>query len=142
VNGTYSLNASGMESFDATTPIWIEDLKTGTKQNLRINPSYSFDYTTGASELRFRLHFKSAYSVPENSLSGINIYSASRTVVINNTTSLAGEVKIYDLAGRELTHTSMNSSNETRIAVNYAVGTYLVKVITEKGVASNKVFIR
>jgi len=142
VNGTYSITANGMESFDATTPVWLEDLKTGTMQNLRTNPSYSFSYTTDDNEKHFKLHFKSANDVPANTLSGINIYSASRTVVINNTTTLAGEVKIYDLAGRELTHTSMNSQNETRIPVNYAVGTYLVKVITENGVASNKVFIR
>jgi hypothetical protein len=142
VNGTYTINASGMESFDATTPIWLEDLKTGTMQNLRSTPAYSFDYTTGATEKRFRLHFKSANGIQPGDLSGINIYSALRTVVINNTTNLAGEVKIYDLAGRELTHTSMSSKNETRIPVNYAVGTYLVKVITERGVTSNKVFIR
>jgi hypothetical protein len=142
VNGTYSLTASGMESFDATTPIWLEDLKTGAVQDLRSNPNYSFSYATTDTENRFRLHFKSAYSVPENSLSGINIYSVVRTVVINNTTNLSGEVKIYDMTGRELTHATMSSQNETRIPVNAAVGNYLVKVITENGVASGKVFIR
>jgi hypothetical protein len=142
VNGTYSLTASGMESFDAATPIWLEDLKTGAVQDLRSNPNYSFSYATTDTENRFRLHFKSAYSVPENSLSGINIYSVVRTVVINNTTNLSGEVKIYDMTGRELTHATMSSQNETRIPVNAAVGNYLVKVITENGVASGKVFIR
>jgi hypothetical protein len=142
VNGTFTLNASGIESFDATTPVWLEDLKTGAVQNLRVNQTYAFDYTTADNEKRFKLHFKSAFSVPENSLSGINIYSAVRTVVINNSTSLSGEVKIYDLTGRELLHTGMSSQNETRIPVNFAVGTYLVKVTTSNGVASNKVFIR
>jgi hypothetical protein len=142
VSGTYNLTASGMESFDATTPIWLEDLKTGAIQNLRTNPAYSFTYNTSDVENRFKLHFKSAYSVPENSLSGINIYSVLHTVVINNTTNLSGEVRIYDLTGRELTHTTMSSQNETRIPVNAAVGTYMVKVITNNGVASSKVFIR
>jgi hypothetical protein len=142
VNGTYSITSAGMESFDATTPILLEDLKTGTIQDLRTSPSYTFDYNTADNEARFKLHFKAANGYNPNSLSGINIYSAVRTVVINNTTTLAGEVKIYDLAGRELMHTSMNSQNETRIAVNFAVGTYMVKVITANGVASSKVFIR
>jgi hypothetical protein len=142
VSGTYNLTGAGMESFDAATPIWLEDLKTGAVQNLRTNPAYSFSYATGDAEKRFRLHFKSAYSVPENSLSGINIYSVARTVVISNTTKKAGEVWIYDLAGRELTHTTMSSASETRIPVNAAVGNYLVKVVTEDGVTSNKVFIR
>ena len=142
VSGTYNLTGAGMESFNAATPIWLEDLKTGAVQNLRTNPAYSFSYATGDAEKRFRLHFKSAYSVPENSLSGINIYSVARTVVISNTTKKAGEVWIYDLAGRELTHTTMSSASETRIPVNAAVGNYLVKVVTEDGVTSNKVFIR
>jgi hypothetical protein len=142
VNGTYTITASGIESFDATTPVWLEDLKTGTVQNLRSNPAYSFDYTTADNEKRFKLHFKSATGIPANSQSGITIYSAMHTVVINNTTNLSGEVKIYDLTGRELLHTTMTSQNETRIMTNFAVGTYLVKVTTLNGVVSNKVFIR
>jgi hypothetical protein len=142
VNGDYTVNASGIESFDATTPIWLEDLKTGAVQNLRSNPVYNFAYTSGDNENRFRIHFKSAYGTPENSLSGINIYSVNSTVVINNTTKLAGDVAIYDLAGREILRTNMSSDTETRIPVKVAVGSYLVKVVTEKGVSSNKVFIR
>ncbi|MBK7213171.1 MAG: hypothetical protein IPH88_07740 [Bacteroidales bacterium] len=60
VNGTYTITSEGMESFDATTPIWLEDLKTGATQNLRTNPVYSFNYATGEAENRFKLHFKSA----------------------------------------------------------------------------------
>ena len=142
VSGNYSVTASGIESFDATTPILLEDIKTNTVQDLRLNPVYSFSFATGDAENRFKLHFKLFLSVPERDLSGINIYSVLHTVVINNATNLAGEVKIYDLTGRELLHTSMSSQNETRIPVQVAVGTYLVKVITAKGVASNKVFIR
>jgi hypothetical protein len=46
------------------------------------------------------------------------------------------------MTGRELTHATMSSQNETRIPVNAAVGNYLVKVITANGIASGKVFIR
>ena len=141
VNGTYALNASGIESFDATTPVWLEDLKTGAVQNLRTNPAYSFDYTTADNEKRFKLHFKSAFSVPENSLSNITIYSANQTVFIKNA-PVSSDVKIYDLTGRELVHSSITNHDVNSIPVNFAVGTYLVKVTTSNGVASNKVFIR
>ncbi len=140
--GTYTITGTGMETFDASTPIWLEDLKTGTMQNLRTNPVYTFNYSAGDTENRFRIHFKSAYSIPDNTLSGINIYSLLHTVVINNTSNLSGEAWIYDLTGRELTHAAITSKGETRIPVNAAVGNYIVKVITEEGVTSQKVFIR
>ena len=140
--GEYTLNASGMETFDATTPIILEDLMLNTTQNLRSNPVYSFNYVNGDKENRFRLHFKSATGITGINNSGINIYSLEKSVVINNTSSLSGEVWIYDAAGRELVRSSMTSQGKTTIPVNAAIGVYMVKVVTAKGSVAQKVFIR
>ena len=108
-------------------------------------PTKISEYISGINvpvEIRSNLNFKSATLDPENSLVDINVYSELQTVVINNATDLTGEIWIYDLSGHELLRTPMNSRNETHIPMKVAVGTYLVKVVTEKGVISNKVFIR
>ena len=91
-----------------------------------MNPETVFIVTTGIIEV----------------VNGVRTEVLNSAVVINNTTKLAGEVGIYDLAGREILRTNMSSDTETRIPVKVAVGSYLVKLVTEKGVSSNKVFIR
>ena len=142
VGGTYSLTASGMETFSSGTPIFLEDLKTKNFQDLRQNPEYSFSYNTSDSENRFKLHFNEAAGFNNALSTGINVYSFDHTVVINNTTGQAGDVHIFDLAGRELLNTSMDASTTTRIPMQVAIGTYVVKVITSSGTVNQKVFIR
>ncbi|GAP42745.1 protein containing Por secretion system C-terminal sorting domain [Lentimicrobium saccharophilum] len=142
IGGTYSITASGMESFSANTPVMLEDLKLNTIQDLRQNPVYNFTYNTSDNENRFRVHFKAATGINDPSLGGISVYSYNHTVVITNTTGLAGDVRIYDLAGRELINTNMGSQMTTRIPMQAVIGTYIVKVITEKGTVNHKVFIR
>jgi hypothetical protein len=142
VNGTYSLNASGMESFSSSTPILLEDLKLNILQDLRLNPVYSFNYLTSDNENRFNLHFKAATGINDPANSGIFVYSYERTVVINNTTGLNGEVRIFDMTGREIKGANMSSTTETRIYLPVAVGTYIVKVTTAQGTVNQKVFIK
>jgi hypothetical protein len=142
VDGTYSLNASGMESFSSSTPILLEDVKLNTIQDLRLNPVYSFNYLTSDNENRFNLHFKAATGINDPANSGIFVYSYERTVVINNTTGLNGEVRIFDMTGREIKGANMSSTTETRIYLPVAVGTYIVKVTTAQGTVNQKVFIK
>ena len=140
VSGSYSITVEGLDSFNAFTPISLEDLRTGKMQNLRSNPVYNFNYNAGEDEYRFRLHFKAnnEYTV----ISGINIYSALQSIVITNPSKLEGEVLVFDLLGRAILSAKMTDDLETRIPVEFALGTYIVKVITEKEVISSKVLIR
>ncbi|PKP17647.1 MAG: hypothetical protein CVU06_12935, partial [Bacteroidetes bacterium HGW-Bacteroidetes-22] len=142
VAGTYSVTASGMESFSSSTPILLEDLKLNSLQDLRLNPVYSFNYQVGDNDNRFKLHFKNATGIDKPTLNGITVYSFDRTVVINNTTGLTGEVRIFDLTGRELKDANMSSSTTTRIPLSAAIGTYIVKVTTAQGSVNQKVFIK
>ena len=141
-NGEYSFTAAGMESFDASTPILLEDMNLNTTQNLRENAVYNFSYAAGENANRFKLHFKSTTGINGIANSGISVYSYNRNVVINNTTSLAGEVWVYDMTGRELNHSSITSQMTTSIPMQAAVGAYMVKVVTAKASVNQKVFIR
>ena len=138
--GEYTINAKGVESFDASTPVLLEDLKTKTVQDLRSNPVYRFDYVAGENANRFRLIFKTGSSDVANT--GITVYSTANTVVVNNLTGQAGEVWVYDMAGRELTHTTMGSQMRTSIPMQVSTGTYMVKVVTSKASVNQKVFLR
>ncbi|MHC1775333.1 MAG: T9SS type A sorting domain-containing protein [Lentimicrobium sp.] len=142
VEGTYSLNASGLESFSSSTPILLEDLKLNILQDLRLNPVYSFNYATNDSEARFKLHFKAATGIADPATNGIFVYSYERTVVINNTTNLNGEIRIFDMTGRELKDANMSAASETRLPLQVAVGTYIVKVTTAQGTVNQKVYVK
>jgi len=131
-----------MESFDYATPIILEDLKLNSTQDLRKNAVYSFDYNASDDANRFKLHFKSTTGINDVANSGISVYSFVRDVVVNNTTTLAGEVWVYDMAGREMAHSSISSQTKTTIPLHVSVGAYLVKVVTAKATVNQKVFIK
>jgi hypothetical protein len=71
----------------------------------------------------------------------VNIYSVGKTVIVNNFTGLNGEIQIYDFTGRMILNNSMDSGNQSSFKLNTAAGHYIVKVITAKGVQSQKVLI-
>ncbi len=141
-SGTYSITASGIDNFSALTPIFIEDLTINYVQDLRQNPEYSFNYNTSDQENRFKIHFKSTTGFEDPLALGIKVYGFDHTVVFNNTTGLTGDVRIYDLAGRKLKDATMSSTTATRIHLQVATGTYIVKVTTAKGTVNTKVFIK
>jgi hypothetical protein len=138
--GQYSLTARGMESFDFTTPIWLEDLKTGIWQDLRSNPVYNFTYSIADAEKRFKLHFKDE----ERSLKStdISIYTLPNTLVVANKSGYPGAIRVFDLSGNQILETGLTSAEKTQIPVNYPAGIYYVKVITEKGTSGSKVFLK
>lgn len=56
-NGTFTLNFNGVNSFDPTTYIYLEDKHTGTYMNMRSNNAYTFNMNTGENVNRFEVHF-------------------------------------------------------------------------------------
>ncbi len=140
--GQYNLNATGIETFDYSTPIILEDMKLNIIQDLRKNAEYNFDYTASEDANRFKLHFKSTTGIIDAANIGISVYSFVRDVVVNNSTALAGEVWVYDMAGREMAHTTLTTQAKTTIPMQVATGAYMVKVVTEKATINQKVFIK
>jgi PKD repeat protein len=55
--GTYTFTFEDISTFDASTLIYLEDLKTGTIQNLRVNEVYTFTSTLSDDTERFVIHF-------------------------------------------------------------------------------------
>ncbi len=136
---TYTLTASGIESFDATVPITLIDVKLGNTQDLRINPSYTFTAAPGDAENRFNLSFTSAAGVNLTVAGDIHIYGSQGTIHIKQSNSAKGTAYVYTTTGQLLATTSL-TPDETLLRVN-ATGVYIVKVITDKEVFSGKVVI-
>ena len=142
-NGEYILNASGIESFEDSTLILLEDLKNNKLQDLRNEPVYNFKYQAGDNAGRFKLHFRtqSADNDPDNS--GISVYSYDHNIILTNTTGIEGKVTVYDMTGREIISTNISNQVTTSIPMPQAVtGYYVLKIFTAKTNVIQKVFIQ
>ncbi|MFN8287691.1 MAG: choice-of-anchor J domain-containing protein [Chitinophagales bacterium] len=59
-NGTFTFTADGVNSFDPTSYVFLEDKQTGQWIDLRQNATYTFQSTTADAHDRFVLHFTPA----------------------------------------------------------------------------------
>ncbi|MBK6964549.1 MAG: T9SS type A sorting domain-containing protein [Bacteroidales bacterium] len=138
-SGNFILNGRGLESFSNKVRILLEDQKEEILQDLLMDNQYNFSYNAGESEHRFRLHFTEISSNPESALA--NIYSIGKTVIVNNIAGLNSEIQIFDFTGRMILNSLIDSGNQGSFTLNAASGPYVVKIITTKGVQSQKVVI-
>ena len=129
-----------LESFDATIPVYLEDLLTGQKVNLREITAYTFSSGEGTSE-RFVVHFAEYQGIGDDSNSGINsIYAVNKTVYVDFT-DLRGEIVIYDILGQEIVR-STASNGLNLISVPQGNAVYIVKVISDNTAVTKKVFVK
>ncbi len=142
VNDTYTITASGLETFPGETDIYLEDIFLNKTQNLNLNPVYEFTASTGANAHRFNIRFSPISGLGETTGNNIRIYAAENTVYINIPMELHGEIIVYDLLGKEMKHQSIQGNSLNRINLNVEQGYYLIKVLGDKSTVSGKVFIR
>jgi len=138
---TYTLTISGIESFNAATPLFLEDLKTNTAQDLRQNAVYTFSAAPGDAEHRFNLHFTNTVGIAKVPVSKVVIYSNRHTVYIRNDENLKGKIEVYDLAGRLIRSSQLTGNQLDKVDIVNYKGNMLVKVITGKAITIEKVFV-
>lgn len=143
---TYTITASKIESFEAGTEIWLEDLQTGGEwYSLNNNPVYEFTAAPGDPEARFVLHFFGPTGIddPIAAKNAIQIYGYQQNAyIVNHGTETVKEYKVYDIMGRELQGGTLVNKDVNVVPVNNVSAYYIVKVFTrEGGVYTGKVFI-
>ncbi|MCX6277932.1 MAG: T9SS type A sorting domain-containing protein [Bacteroidetes bacterium] len=144
ISGNYTLTATGIESFSSGVTIFLEDMKTGTTQNLIQNPVYPFTSLAADDPSRFKLHFGGSVSVGDKANEKpVKIYCSGQTLYINNSSAnpVTGQVVIYNLLGQALKSQRLDENPVTRINMSGATGYYLVKVITGNQTYTGKVFL-
>jgi hypothetical protein len=139
--GQDTISASNIESIDASTPIYLEDLKEKNYVDLRQNATYSFAASPQDDPLRFIVHFKNTLGIADpGNTSVTNIYSYNKDVYVNFTGS-NGEIVIYNLLGQEVSR--KNAENGlNKISLTQSNSAYVVKVISNQSVVSQKVFVK
>ncbi|NQU35248.1 MAG: T9SS type A sorting domain-containing protein [Bacteroidetes bacterium] len=143
-NTEYTLSFFDMETFEVGSEIWLEDkLIGGDWISIDDNPEYSFTATPNDSEDRFVLHFFGPTSVDEFGIENtVDIYGYRQYAFVrNNTNEIIKEISIYTLAGELLRDIETVDNNINKYWVSDKLGYYVVRIITDKNVYTNKVFI-
>ncbi len=140
-NGVYSLTFSNIEGFDASIPIWLEDVKTNEWQDLRENAHYSFAATTDDDAARFRVHFAAPNNVEEfTDNSFANIYAYEKDIHIVTPADFSGQVYVYDLLGKEILTKNIQGESNV-IPMDYQDTYFLVKLVGDDKVVTKKLYI-
>ena len=142
VTGNFTIRATEILNFN-DSPVMLEDKILNITQNLTQNPTYSFTASIGDNPDRFNLHFKSVNGINDPSENKVNIYSCGKTVYINpGTVNLHGQVVIYDILGKPIVTKQLEGTSLYCLHLNITPGCYIVKVITDNNVYSQKVVIK
>jgi len=144
IEATYKLSLAEINGFDGT-PVYLEDLQTNTIVNMKSLSVFKFAATPDDNPNRFLLHFgyhETPPIVSGNSSEDFMVYSYNKTIVINAVEQFSGEVKVYDILGREILSDRVNEIFYQEYQVNKQSGYYVVKVHNEGNIFTEKVFIK
>ncbi len=137
--GEVTLSFEGLESFDPSSNIYLEDELTSQTINLRNQQVYTFSHNPENAANRFKLVFGGAYGIREGEgLSG-NIRVAGSTIYIN-APNLAGEtaiVEVFNAAGQTVFNKQVILSDETNVSTSLS-GFVVIRVTTSEGVMVKK----
>ncbi len=137
----YTLEASGMNGFEGSSEVYLEDLKENVLVDLNEQSNYSFSYNSEENPDRFLLHFGKPFGINDAETSQISIYSNKDMVYIQTKSNELTKVSICDILGKEITQYESSNENPIRIRVTSGTGYYLIKVQTGKRLFTEKVFI-
>jgi hypothetical protein len=142
VNANYTIHASELNSFATTTYVYLKDLFTNTITDLNQNSTYNFASSVTDNANRFQLIFAlSPLSVTDNVIENTSIYSNNYSIYINSNETIK-QIAIYNTLGQLIkTVATTNGMTVVNMKEN-AAGYYLVKVVTNKNVYSEKVLIK
>ncbi len=147
VDGEYTLTITGLDQLENIS-ITIEDVKTGSTQDLRKLPVYTFTASSNDTPERFLLHF--AWSPDEigediEQDSKIDIYSYGKDIYIrtdDDAINKQGNVYVYDLLGREILQQPFYGNELVKIPVNLNNTYVVVKVVKEGALKVEKILIK
>ncbi len=145
VQGNYSFTAE-MQNFDPNTPVTLLDKYTSKQVDLASNPQYSFVVgEPGTYNDRFLIHFKSAVGIEDDIIVANNyfeIYTIGNQVIISPSNNIEDfSVSVFNSIGQLMVQKEFTGNSNEQINIA-PPGAYIVRVVSDKGVATKKVIVR
>lgn len=138
-----TISASGIESFEGSTPIFLEDLTQGRFIDLRINPDYNFTYTPGGTTPRFQLRF-TTITATQNLTSKTQgtafISNGNLFVQVPDMEGQMADISLFNTVGQQLSQEKKVISGVTKIEMPVTTtGIYIVRVNSGKELFTTKI---
>lgn len=131
--GQVTLNVSGVESFDPSIAIRLQDHLKGSITDLRQNSSYVFTHDTTNSEKRFSLIFGYPDGVSANVTSEGKAFISDGRIYLD-VQSMQGQlakITVYDMPGQVIRSQEKTMDGIISIEAPIAKGVYIVSVSSE-----------
>jgi hypothetical protein len=136
--GQVILNFSGVESFNPSLPMWLQDHLKGSMTDLKQNDNYIFTHEPANSEKRFSIIFGNPDGISASiSTEGKAFVCNSR--IFLDIPSMMGNpayVTIYDMMGKRISSQENSMDGVIGIEAPHAIGLYIVSVS-----AGGKIFV-
>jgi hypothetical protein len=97
-----TLTASGMETFNPNTPIYLEDMTLNKTVNLVTNPVYTFTYQTSDPNDRFLLRFEGASGTNERTDHPGKAFISNNKIFIEvpGMEGYSADITVYNMLGQ------------------------------------------
>ena len=129
--GNYSISLDVNGEFETVT---LVDRFTGIETNMLLEDEYNFTATSNDSQNRFVVRLTNGQQTTDNSQF---VYQSGEELIL----SIEGTVQIIDMLGR-VVYSNEHSNGSNRINVSeFNNAAYVVRVVNEEGVKSQKVVI-
>ncbi len=142
LNKEFIISASGLSSFASNMDIILEDTEGDMQINLKETPEYTFMANADELSERFKLHLLKTTGIHEATIEGFTIYTHANTLYLNSDKAGNAQVEMYNVTGQKVFVRNVVMDGLTQINPQLTTGWYVVKVSTDKGMASEKVFIK
>ena len=129
--GSYSISVKPNGKFESVT---LVDRITGIETNMLLEDEYTFTATSNDNPNRFVIRLDNGQQTTDN---GQFVYQSGEELIL----SIEGSVQIVDMLGR-VVYSNEHSNGNNRISVSeFNNAAYVIRVVNEEGVKTQKVVI-
>ena len=137
-----SLNLKAESITGIRGPVILHDLKTNGTCDLRVSPQYQFSTAGNDNPNRFMLSFSHVGLQDPAAGSVCTIRTAGHTVRVEHPDGMGGTLTVFNMVGQVVLTLNMAGGQPTTFNLDGPSGYYLVKVLTDQQVNTEKIFIR
>lgn len=128
--GNYTITLSGAETVAGIYNVFLTDLLSGARQNMRQNPAYQFSANAGENQQRFVLTFPDL-GIGDEIDTNQGIYAIGKSIHLQFPGATKGEISIFALTGQLVQKEKFSVQGDLKFETSLKTGIYLVQVISE-----------
>nr|NQU90018.1 hypothetical protein [Bacteroidota bacterium] len=142
ISGEFMLRVKDFENFENGATVLLEDKTLDKWYDLSEVQELSLELTAGIHDSRFYLHFKSSLGIGNQIIGQLRSWYYQHQLIVQNPELTDGTIYLFSVGGVKMMESGFSGEPFVSFDVDYPAGCYLVKVICEKGIYTQKVIIQ